>query len=166
MIQNRNFPGQAADQPKSRKRKKTEFQKTVDKLDRWFSEYIRLLEMDPVKQKCQCVTCGRFIPWKGHGTHCGHFIEKSYTKNLRVRYKRKNAGVQCYTCNVTRSGHRYEFFKYIENTWGQGTAQELETHATRSFNEKIFNFPKKIKRYKILVKELKAMKLDGQLNLE
>jgi len=153
--------------PKTRrKKKKTAFQKTVDKLDRIFGEWIRLTEMDPETNRCRCVTCRRWKPWHGHSVHAGHFIEKSYTKNMRVRFKRKNVHVQCYGCNKIRSGNRYEYFKFIESQYGPGTSAELEMYATKPFNEKIFNFQKKMEFYKEAVKKLKAEKLNGQLTME
>jgi len=146
------------DKPPAKKKPKTKWQKQIARLDKYFNEFIRLDAMDPKTMKCRCVTCGRWRPWNMRKTHAGHFINKSDTKNLRVRWMELNVNCQCYTCNKEYSGNKYEYSKYLNAAYGPGTDVYLEMYATKPFNPIIFDIESKIIDYRERVKALKKLK--------
>src|SRR3990167_553669 len=99
--------------------KKSDYQKAKARLDKYFSEYIRL--RDSKDGICRCVTCGKLFFWKNGD--CGHFISRKY---LSLRWDEKNCGAQCKSCNLFNQGEQYKFVKAINTRWGDGTVAMLE----------------------------------------
>lgn len=149
------FPAQkwGHSSPKKRKRPKTEFERQVATLDKYFSEYIRLSNMDE-NGLCTCFTCGAKKPWNKRKTHCGHFVGKS-ASTYRVRWDEKNVACQCYNCNTNKSGMQWVFGKKIDAIHGLGTAENLQILSTKSFNPLIFDMETKIKTYREKVRFIK-----------
>jgi 5-methylcytosine-specific restriction endonuclease McrA len=83
------------------------------KLDRVFSEYIRLRVADE-GGTVECVTCGKLMYWKD-GAQCGHFIKRS---NRATRWEETNCHVQCVGCNKWRNGMEAEHSEHIIKTYG------------------------------------------------
>jgi len=144
-----------SDKPR-RKRPKSEFQKQIARLDKYFSEFIRLSAADE-NGLCQCVTCKKLKPWNKRKTHAGHFISKN-SKTLRVRWDVENVHPQCYNCNTNLGGNQYEYSLFLDEKYGQGTAQKLKIKSTKHFNPDIFGMEAHIKHYRDLVKVLKKSK--------
>lgn len=86
----------------------------VIKLDTIFSQYIR--RKDAVSDIAICVTCGKKDHYKK--LQCGHFQSRSH---YSTRWLETNVGVQCYGCNISRSGEQYKFSQYL----GDNLAQEM-----------------------------------------
>ena len=80
----------------------------VKKLDTIFSQYIR--RKDAIDDIATCVTCGKKDHYKK--LQCGHFMSRS---NYSTRWEENNVGVQCYGCNISRSGEQYKFSQYLGN---------------------------------------------------
>ena len=80
----------------------------VKKLDTIFSIYIR--RKDAVDDIATCVTCGKKDHYKK--LQCGHFMSRS---NYSTRWDENNVGVQCYGCNISRSGEQFKFSLYLGN---------------------------------------------------
>jgi hypothetical protein len=59
--------------------------------------------------------------WKS--MHCGHFMSRRYES---TRYDEKNVAPQCVSCNTFHQGRQYRFGRWIDETYGQGTAERLE----------------------------------------
>ena len=57
------------------------------KLDRIFSEYIRLRDANP-QGYTVCISCGKIVPWKE--SDCGHFINRSH---MATRFKDRKSVV-------------------------------------------------------------------------
>ena len=90
----------------------------VRKLDTAFSKYIRTrLAKD---QQVQCVTCGVRKHWKE--VDAGHFVSR---RHYATRWNPQNVHVQCKSCNGFYAGQNYLMGKYIDQTYGVGTADEL-----------------------------------------
>ncbi len=82
------------------------------KADTYFAEFIRARDI-----RRGCATCA------GYGTgDCGHFITRD---NGHTRYDEKNCALQCIPCNRFKGGKQFEFSKYINMRWGEGTAEQL-----------------------------------------
>ena len=86
----------------------------VTKLDTIFSQYIR--RKDAISDIAICVTCGKKDHYKK--LQCGHFQSRSH---YSTRWLETNVGVQCYGCNISRSGEQYKFSQYL----GDKLAQEM-----------------------------------------
>ena len=86
----------------------------VIKLDTIFSQYIR--RKDAISDIAICVTCGKKDHYKK--LQCGHFQSRSH---YSTRWEENNVGVQCYGCNISRSGEQYKFSQYL----GDNLAQEM-----------------------------------------
>jgi 5-methylcytosine-specific restriction endonuclease McrA len=80
----------------------------VKNLDTIFSQYIR--RKDAIDDIATCVTCGKQDHYKK--LQCGHFMSRS---NYSTRWDENNVGVQCYGCNISRSGEQYKFSLYLGN---------------------------------------------------
>jgi hypothetical protein len=78
----------------------------VKNLDTIFSTYIR--RKDAIDDIATCVTCGKKDHYKK--LQCGHFMSRS---NYSTRWDENNVGVQCYGCNISRSGEQYKFSQYL-----------------------------------------------------
>lgn len=64
-----------------------------DKLDKVFSQYIRLSSSED--GYCRCFTCGDPHPWKE--IDCGHWISRG---RLMTRWDENNCRCQCKGCNL------------------------------------------------------------------
>jgi hypothetical protein len=80
----------------------------VKNLDSIFSIYIR--RKDAIDEIATCVTCGKKDHWQK--LQCGHFMSRS---NYSTRWDENNVGVQCYGCNIARSGEQFKFSLYLGN---------------------------------------------------
>ncbi len=94
--------------------KKPSRKSLVEKLDKIFSQYIR--RKDAISDISICVTCGKKDHYKK--LQCGHFQSRSH---YSTRWDINNVGVQCYGCNISRSGEQYKFSQYL----GDNLAQEM-----------------------------------------
>lgn len=120
---------------KIKKRKKNPVKTLKRKAWEAFARYVRRIH--PI-----CVTC------KKRATHdAGHFLRNSErNQNLggnALWYDLRNFGGQCTTCNSYNGGEQAAFTIYVEEKYGFGIVQELNT---------LLNTPKKW-----TVEELKAL---------
>jgi len=113
----------------------------TDKLDRVFSEYIRL--RDSVDGYGNCCTCGKYIPVKGN--HCGHFISRRFQA---TRFDEQNCALQCVSCNTYNQGRQYEFGLYIDKRWGKGTAEKLLIKSKQTVKRTQYEIDELTKYYK------------------
>lgn len=142
---------------KRRKRKKTKFERQTARLDTYFSQFVRLSDMNS-EGFCKCVSCGKLKPWSGGKTHAGHFIGKHRSMNFRVRWDLKNVHCQCYNCNANLEGNKYEYAVFLLRKYGRAIINELKIKASKSFNPDIFKIEDKINYYRETVKALKIEK--------
>ena len=101
----------------------TTISKLKKKLDKIFSEYIRKRDSD-YKGNCKCISCGKEYPAFGGSTHAGHLFSRRY---LSIRYDEKNVNSQCNYCNTFLNGNQILAARGVENKWGKGTVDELES---------------------------------------
>ena len=92
----------------------------VKKLDKVFSIYIRTRHAK--ENLVQCVTCGTRKHWKE--VDAGHFVSR---RHYSTRWHQQNVHAQCKSCNGFHGGQNYIMGKYIDKTYGEGTADELIT---------------------------------------
>ena len=97
---------------------------TISKLKKkaWklFSQYIR--QKYAIGGYVRCITCGK------HGLiaefHAGHFIHGNTKKTY---FDERNVHPQCVGCNMYRSGHLAIYAIRLEELYGRGILQKLET---------------------------------------
>ena len=93
----------------------------VKRLDKIFSEYIRLKYADK-NGIVKCYTCDKKAYWRGDGMQNGHFISRS---SRILRWREDNCRPQCYRCNVMRYGESYIFGVKLNQEFGYNIADEL-----------------------------------------
>lgn len=93
--------------------------KAIEKLDREFSKYIRLVHSKD--GMCECFTCGTVDHWKY--MDCGHYMSR---KHMLTRWDPENAKPQCKHCNQFKHGMPKEFRERLGDI-----ADQLEADAKK-----------------------------------
>lgn len=99
-----------------KRKKKSPYKKLKDKLWDMFSKYIRLKYADK-DGYVTCVTCGRIMFWEKDGAQAGHFMDG---RHGTVLFDEELVHVQCYGCNVGKSGNKVEYFRFMIDKLGGG----------------------------------------------
>ena len=126
----------------------TTISKLKKKLDVLFSQYIRRRNADHLG-RVKCFTCGVEKHWKEQ--QAGHFQSRSHHS---TRWDEVNVQVQCVKCNMYRQGEQYKFGMYLDQRFGDGTAEELEYRAKTIVKLNRVDYEEAIERYKQKIKEL------------
>lgn len=126
----------------------TTISKLKKKLDVLFSQYIRRRNADHLG-RVKCFTCGVEKHWKEQ--QAGHFQSRSHHS---TRWDEVNVQVQCVKCNMYRQGEQYKFGLYLDDRFGDGTAEELENRAKTIVKLNRVDYEEAIERYKQKIKEL------------
>ena len=121
-------------------------------LDKWFSLYIRLRDATE-EGLVQCFTSGRVYHYKK--IHAGHFMSR---RHLATRWCEINVQPQSAADNLFGQGEQYRFGLYLDNKYGEGTAEELQYKARTTVKLSRVDYEEKIIYYKSLVKNLKKEK--------
>jgi len=127
--------------------KKSTRKKLIDKLDKIFSQYIRLREAK--NHNSECFTCGKVDHWKK--LQNGHFMSR---KHFSTRWDETNCQVQCAGCNVFRYGEQYKFSVGLNNKYGDGTADAMLQKSRETLKIDNAELETKIKYYQDLVERL------------
>ncbi len=126
----------------------TTISKLKKKLDVLFSQYIRRRNADHLG-RVKCFTCGIEKHWKEQ--QAGHFQSRSHHS---TRWDEVNVQVQCVKCNMFRQGEQYKFGLYLDDRFGDGTAEELENRAKTIVKLNRVDYEEAIERYKQKIREL------------
>jgi len=126
----------------------TTISKLKKKLDVLFSQYIRRRSADHLG-RVKCFTCGVDKHWKEQ--QAGHFQSRSHHS---TRWDEVNVQVQCIKCNMFRQGEQYKFGLYLDQRFGEGTAEELEQRAKIIVKLNRVDYEEAIERYKQKIREL------------
>ena len=118
------------------------------KLDRVFSQYIRLRDMLP-GNVFQCISCGKIKPI--NQADCGHYINR---KHMATRYSEMNCNAQCRSCNRFDEGNMMGYRRNLVWRHGENKVLLLESmkYETRKYTE--FEYKALIEHYKKEVKRL------------
>jgi len=128
--------------------KKPSRKNLIKKLDKVFSQYIR--RRFAVNEIAKCVTCGKQAHWKE--LQAGHFMSR---KHYSTRYDETNVQVQCSGCNVFRYGEQYKFGRYLEEAYGEGTAEDLQNKSRQITKFSDIRIKEMIEYYNKLLTNLK-----------
>jgi len=126
----------------------TTISKLKKKLDSLFSQYTRLRNADHLG-RVKCFTCGVEKHWKEQ--QAGHFQSRSHHS---TRWDEVNVQVQCVKCNMFRQGEQYKFGMYLDQKYGEGTAEELEIRSKTIVKLNRTDYEEAIEKYKQKIKEL------------
>lgn len=126
--------------------------KWKDKLDRVFSEYIRLRDSDG-NGYGRCISCGRIVHWKD--ADAGHYVNR---KHMSLRYDEKNVNLQCRSCNRFDEGNMAGYALGLEEKYGSQVHNYLriKKHNHAHYSEVVYK--ELIRYYKNLIDELKKQK--------
>lgn len=91
----------------------------IEKIDRIFSIYVRTKHAD-AEGYVRCVTCNKVMPWRE--AHAGHFVRR---RHYSCRWNPLNVHPQCVACNTFLDGNEGEYARFIIDTYGRQTLDEL-----------------------------------------
>lgn len=128
--------------------KKRKRSAVVKELDRVFSQYIRLRAAN-LDGFCECITCGNVRHWKQ--MQAGHFMSR---RKYSTRWDEMNVQVQDDACNRWRQGEQYKFALWLDNEYGEGTADELVAKSNQIVKFTDSELEEMIEHYKRKVSEL------------
>ena len=132
----------------SKSKKKETRSQVVKKLDKIFSEYVRLRD-----DGNGCITCGTVKPWKE--MQACHYYSRG---KLPTRWHEDNVHSGCYRCNVLLKGNYTEYAIYMVNGYGIDYVKELRELAYSSVKIPTAELRDKIEHYSTEVKRLKSVK--------
>lgn len=118
--------------------------KSKEKLDRVFSQYIRLRDMIPKTTLFRCISCGQIKPI--NQADCGHYINRQH---MSTRFSEINCNAQCRSCNRFDEGNIMGYRRGLVAKYGEARVCLLESqkYETRKYTEP---------EYLILIKHYQA----------
>lgn len=117
----------------------------VKKLDKVFSQYIRLKDADHAGY-VTCFTCGVTKHWKE--VDAGHFQSRG---KYATRWNEDNVKPQCKRCNGFRGGEQYQFALNL----GTDLADDLVVLSNQPARFSNIELLEMIKKYEAKLKDLK-----------
>lgn len=125
----------------------------VKKLDKVFSQYIRLRDSD-TNGYCRCISCGKIHYWKE--IQNGHYMSRRY---LSTRFDEMNCNAQCVACNIFNQGNIQMYRQNLIKKISEKNVDYLEYKAKSiTVHYSAFELEQLIKYYTALVKKLSEEK--------
>ena len=123
----------------------------VRKLDRTFSEYVRLRDSKPFGYKYfRCISCGQIKPYDQ--MDCGHFIGRMH---MATRFDEQNCNGECRVCNRFSPDHMIYYQRNLELKIGKDKVDLLIAKGRQTKKWSAFELELLIKYYTERVKEMK-----------
>lgn len=116
---------------------------------RYYSPYIRIRASDD-NGFVPCITCEAVKDYKE--MHTGHF---KHSAAMELYFDERNTNPQCYSCNVKYSGRLDIYAQWLEEKYGYGIIQELESMKFKAMPKAHFWLEVKIEEYSLKLKNLK-----------
>lgn len=134
---------------KNVKRRKVDL---VAKLDRVFSQYIRLRDIMP-NGYGRCIACGKIKPYSD--LDCGHYFSRIH---MATRFEEDNCNAECKFCNRVSSEHLIGYRDNLIRKIGIGRYDRLNVlaHSTKHWQD--FELEAMINHYQSEVKRLSELK--------
>lgn len=95
----------------------------VKKLDKVFSEYIRLKHSNN-NGYCRCISCGKIHYWKE--IQNGHYMSRRY---MSTRFDENNCRPQCVACNIFNQGNAQMYRRGLIAEIGEKAVDMVEIRA-------------------------------------
>lgn len=139
--------------PKKKKAKdKDDTRALIEKLDRVFSEYIRLRDSNK-DGYIRCITSGQLMHWTE--SDAGHFMSREH---MNTRFDERNVNAQGRGDNRFKSGKQFEHGLAIDKKHGAGTSVKLHVASKTDKKWYAFELEAMCTYYKAEVKRLKEEK--------
>ena len=123
----------------------------VRKLDRIFSEYVRLRDSKPFGYKYfRCISCGQIKPFEQ--ADAGHFIGRTH---MATRFDEQNVWCECRSCNRFSSDHMIYYQRNLEQRIGKDKVDLLIARGRQTKKWSAFELELLIKHYTERIKEMK-----------
>lgn len=119
------------------------------KLDKVFSQYIRLRDMLPGTTLFKCISCGNIYPITK--ADCGHYINRSH---MSTRFSEVNCNAQCRDCNRFDEGNMSGYRQGLIRKYGEQQTILLEDSKNDIRKYSDFEYEALIEHYK---KEINRM---------
>ena len=123
--------------------------KLKDKLDRVFSQYIRLRDADN-NGNIRCYCCGKVLPWKESENM--HFIPRQH---MSLRFSEVNCHAGCTRCNHYLNGNIEEYTIHMKKEYGPDILERLTVARNRvnkisatEYEVLIYHYKKEFERLK------------------
>lgn len=120
-----------------------------EKLDRVFSQYIRLRDMIGNTRTFQCISCGRILPITQ--ADCGHYINRQH---MSTRFSEINCNAQCRSCNRFDEGNMQGYRRGLVQKYGEQMVLWLEAQKYKARKYTEFEYKALIDHYKKETKRL------------
>lgn len=149
----KNTPWEDKEKKKEKKKAKAGMSKPalVKKLDKVFSEYIRLRDTKPWSfEYGRCISCGRVLPWAK--LQCGHYHSRIH---MNTRFDERNCNAECISCNIYSADHLIGYRKNLIKKIGEKEVDMLDVRAHQSKSFSLFELQMLIEHYEEEVKKLK-----------
>jgi len=130
----------------------TERQELIKKLDKIFSQYIRLRDADD-NGYVRCCSSNVAVNWKE--ADCGHFIPREH---MATRWCEYNCHAQSVNANRFLDGDMDRYADFIVDKYGEYTLNKLYGMKRQSRKWGLFELKEMIKVYRDHVKKLKKEK--------
>lgn len=124
----------------------------VKKLDKVFSQYIRLRDAFP-NGTFRCISCGKIKPFEK--ADCGHYHSR---RHMATRFDEENCNTECNYCNRFSADHIIGYRANLIRKIGTQRYQLLEVKAHSTKKWSCFELEQLIKYYSVLVKKLSEEK--------
>lgn len=124
----------------------------IKKLDRVFSEFIRLRDTMP-NGMFRCISCGKIKPYSQ--ADCGHYHSRTH---MSTRFDEENANAECRACNRFCADHLVGYRKNLIAKIGEHRLDVLEWRAHQMKKWSDFELKELIKHYQAKIKDLKGEK--------
>lgn len=118
------------------------------KLDRVFSQYIRLRDM-MTGGYFRCISCGKLLPIRD--ADCGHYINR---KHMSTRFSEVNCNAQCKSCNRFDEGNIQGYRRGLVAKYGEEKVLLLEAqkYEVRKYSD--FEYDALIEHYQKEIKKI------------
>lgn len=124
----------------------------VKKLDRVFSEYIRLRDSRPFGFKYfRCISCGMVKPYDQ--MDCGHFVGRTH---MATRFDEENCNGECRACNRFSPDHIIYYQRNLEMKIGRDRVELLLARGKATKKYTAWELEILIKHYETEIKKMKA----------
>ena len=120
------------------------------KLDRVFSEYIRLRDTAGHSKEgyFRCISCGQIKPYSQ--ADCGHYIGRQH---MATRYNEINCNAQCRYCNRFNEGLKGAYRNGLVQKYGEDKVLLLESQQVKTAKISVFEYEEMIKYYQQKIRE-------------
>lgn len=123
-----------------------------DKLDKVFSEYIRIRDADQ-NGFIRCISCGKSVFWKE--ADAGHYINR---KHLSLRFNEINVNAQCRSCNRFDEGNIPAYGMALQGKYGKEIIEKLLASKNQTMKLGRFEIEQLTKDVKTKLSQLKKEK--------